>query len=242
MAFIEREKEILRVLTRLVGARLDFIVVGGHAVSALARHRYSIDCDVVIKKKEMEEFENILTREGFTRHTERAGFDEVYGGEFVSYRKEVDRLPVTFDLLVGSLVYRTTDAAWSFDYIRRHSIEANVLGIETSVSCRVPEKELLIAFKVHSGRKADVRDMVMLRENADFKKVLDHLKRGRIDALRDQINNIIEALKDEKLVDSLKGVFTLTADVKRQIENTRKDMENLLKNFNNASKLTSVRP
>lgn len=229
MSFIEREKEILKVLRRLVDARLDFIVVGGHAASALARHRYSVDCDVVIQKKRLEEFESILTKEGFTKYLEKAGFDENYGGEFISYRKEVDKLPVTIDLLVGSLVCRATDAAWSFDYIQRHSIEANVSGMEASVSCRIPERELLIAFKVHSGRRADVRDMVMLMENVDLEKVLDHLKRGRIEALRDQISKITEVLKDENLVDSLKGVFTLSIDVKKQIENTQKNMKTLLK-------------
>jgi len=71
--------------------------------------------------------------------------------------------------------------------------------------------------------------MVMLRENADLEKVLDHLKRGRIEALRDQISKITEVLKDENLVDSLKGVFTLSIDVKKQIENTQKDMKTLLK-------------
>lgn len=229
MKFIERENELIRVIKRLVEAGPNFVVVGGYAVSGLARHRFSVDCDIVIRRKDLEEFESILVREGFTKHVEKAGFDDVYGGEFISYRKEMNKLPVTVDLLVESLVCRATDAAWSFDYIQRNSIEANVPGMETSVSCRIPEKELLIAFKVHSGRRPDVRDIVMLRENANLKKVLDHLKRGRIEALRDQINGITGALKDENLVNSLKGVFTLSVDVKKQIENTRKDMERLLK-------------
>jgi len=48
-------------------------------------------------------------------------------------------------------------------------------------------------------------------------------------ALRDQISKITEVLKDENLVDSLKGVFTLSIDVKKQIKNTQKDMKTLLK-------------
>ena len=55
--------------------------------------------------------------------------------------------PVTADLLVGSLVCRTTGASWSYEYIKRHSIVAEVSGIEISVRCRVPEKELLIALR-----------------------------------------------------------------------------------------------
>ena len=88
---------------------------------------------------------------------------------------------------------------------------------------------MLIAFKIHSARRADVRDVVMLRENADLKKVLNHLRKGSIEALKDQIEKIIAALEDENLVDSLKGVFTLTIDVKKQIESARKDIEAILK-------------
>lgn len=231
MKFLKRETDILKALKTLVETKLDFVVVGEFAVSGLTRHRFSVDCDVVVARRELEKLERILEREGFTKHVERAGFDEVYGGEFTSYKKEVEELPVTFDLLVGSLVCRATDAAWSFDYIKKHSIQANIAGIETSVTCRVPEKELLIALKIHSARKADIRDVVMLRERADFEKVLKHLRKGREEALRDQIIRVIQALKDPRLVDSLKGVFTLSIDVTKQIESTRKEMENILKAF-----------
>lgn len=231
MKFLKRETDILKALKTLVETKLDFVVVGGFAVSGLTRHRFSVDCDVVVARRELEKLERILEREGFTKHVERAGFDEVYGGEFISYKKEVEELPVTFDLLVGSLVCRATDAAWSFDYIKKHSIQANIAGIETSVTCRVPEKELLIALKIHSARKADIRDVVMLRERVDFEKVLKHLRKGREEAVRDQIIRVIQALKDPRLVDSLKGVFTLSIDVTKQIENTRKEMENILKAF-----------
>jgi hypothetical protein len=229
MKFIKRETDILKALKTLVETRVDFVVVGGFAVSGLTRHRFSVDCDVVVARRELEKLERILEREGFTKHVERAGFDEVYGGEFTSYKKEVEKVPVTFDLLVGSLVCRATDAAWSFDYIKKHSIHATIAGIETSVTCRVPEKELLIALKIHSARKADIRDVVMLRERADFEKVLKHLRKGREEALRDQIIRVIQALKDPRLMDSLKGVFTLRIDVTKQIESTQKEMEKILK-------------
>jgi hypothetical protein len=228
MEFVEREKEILRMIKKMIEAKLDFVVVGGYAVSALARHRFSVDCDIVIPKKK-ENFERILEKEGFKKLIERAGFDEIYAGEFVSYEKEVCALPVTIDLLVGSLVCRATQASWSFDYIKKKSIEANIPGTELSVSCRVPEKELLIAFKVHSARRADVRDIVMLRENEDLEKVTSHVRRGNIDALKAQLKKIIAMLEDRNLVDSLKGVFTLSIDMKKQIKETRKDMEEILR-------------
>ncbi len=87
----------------------------------------------------------------------------------------------------------------------------------------------MIAFKIHSARKTDVRDIVMLMENSDMDKVLIHLRRGKAEVLKKQVNDIIEMLNDEKLVDSLKGVFTLTIDVRKQIVVVRKKMENLSK-------------
>jgi hypothetical protein len=229
MEFTKRENEILKTIKSMVEARLDFVVVGGYAVSALARHRFSVDCDIVVPKKKLEEFENVLEKEAFKKQIERAGFDEIYAGKFVSYEKEVGRLPVTIDLLVGSLVCRATQTAWSFECVKRHSIDANISGTETSVTCRVPEKELLIAFKIHSARRADVRDVVMLRENADLEKVINHLRKGSIEALKEQIKKVIAALEDRNLVDSLKGVFTLSADVRKQIESARKDVEAILR-------------
>jgi hypothetical protein len=224
MEFIERENEILRTIKTMADSGLDFVVVGGYAVSALARHRFSVDCDIVVSKK-IDDFNNFLEKEGFEKHTEKTGFDEIYAGRFVSYKKEVGGLPITVDLLVGSLVCRATQASWSFEYVKKHSITASISGAEASVNCRIPERELLIAFKIHSARRADVRDIVMLRENADLEKVLSHSRKGNIDALKEQIKKINAALEDKNLVDSLKGVFTLNVDVNKQIESARKDVE-----------------
>lgn len=231
MAFIERENEILKTIRSLVDTGLDFIVVGGYAVSALARHRFSVDCDIVISKDSVNEFEELLTGEGFEKHIERSGFDDVYGGEFLSYRKDVAGLPVTVDVLVNTLVCRATGAAWRFEYIKKYSTEANIPGLESSVRCKVPEKELLVAFKIHSGRRADVRDIVMLRENSELEKVSNHLRRGNIEALKEQLETILNALKDDGFINSLKGVFTLTVDVERLIESTKKFIISISNNF-----------
>ena len=229
MEFVKRENEIFLTLNRFVEEELDFVVVGGYAVSGLGKHRFSVDCDVVISKNEMGKTEELLQRIGFERNVEKTGFDETYAGEFLSYKKKVGELSVTFDLLVGSLVCRTTGAAWSFDYIKKHSVQVAIAGIETVANCRIPEKELMIAFKIHSARRTDVRDIIMMIENADLDKVLTHLNRGKTELLKTQVSNIMEMLNDVKLINSLKGVFRLTVDVKKQIEGTQKNIESLLK-------------
>ncbi|MBS7631910.1 hypothetical protein KEJ47_10165, partial [Candidatus Bathyarchaeota archaeon] len=200
----------------------------GYAVSSLARHRFSVDLDIVIQRKELRRFGEVLKKNGFEKQIEKAGFDEVYGGEFISYLKRVDNLQISVDLLVDSLVCRATNASWSFDYIRKHSVVADIAGMEMVVKCRVPEKELLIASKIHSGRRADIRDVVVLMERADLGKVTDHLKRGDLKRLRGQIDGIAKALRDERLMDSLKGVFAISTNVSEQIENARRNIEEVV--------------
>jgi len=235
MKLVERENEILRTIRRLKEENLDFVVVGGYAVSALARHRFSVDCDLVVPTERRAEFEVVLKRDGFSKHVQKTGFDTAYGGEFISYVKKVDGLPVTVDLLVGSLVCRATDASWSFDYIKKSSVIATIPGYGVSVECRIPERELLIAFKLHSGRRADIRDFVLLREGADRGKVLDHLKRGDEQRLNGQIAAVLKALQDKNLVDSLKGVFTIDAAVAKLIDNAKKDLQNIAQRLKLAS-------
>mgnify|MGYP001367931888 FL=1 len=60
-------------------------------------------------------------------------------------------------------------------------------------------------------------------------KVITHLRRGKAEVLKKQVSDIIEMLNDKRLIDSLKGVFSLTIDVRKQIIDVRKKMENLSK-------------
>jgi hypothetical protein len=224
MKFIERENEIIKTIKKLSESKLDFIVVGGYAVSSLAKHRFSVDCDLVVQKNHIEKFRKILEDDNWKRHVEKKDFDQTYGGWFESFEKKIDGLPITIDLLIGSIVCRNTNASWSFEYVKRHSTIANISGIELRTECRVPEKELLVAMKIHSARKADIRDVIMLKDS-DWEKVLKHSKRGDVKILKDQITRIVKSLENKSLVDSLKGVFTLTEDVNRDIEQTKKKVE-----------------
>lgn len=225
--FVERENEILKTIRGFADAGLEFVVVGGYAVSGLGRHRFSVDLDVVIDEKDLDAFARILEERGFKKGMERAGFNEVYGGRFVSYIKRINDLPVTADLLVGSLVCRATGASWSYEYIKKHSMVTEVAGIELSARCRVPERELLIALKIHSGRRADLGDIVMLMEGADIGGIVRHLRRGDLEKLRVQVNSMLEMLGDSRLAESLKSVFTIRRDVTGEIERARRTLERI---------------
>jgi len=222
MSFLERENEILKFLDYLIERKVDFIVVGGYAVSSLGKHRFSVDCDLTISKNQLKAITVALQTNNFEKSMEKKGFDQIYSGEFMNFKKLVGGFPITIDLLIDSLVCRSTAAAWSYDYITKESTVMNVSGLEMAVRCKVPKKELLVAFKIHAGRKTDIRDFIMLQENVDLKNIIRHINRGNITTLKSQINHMLKLFDDPNLVDSLKGVFSLKGEVERQIETAKK--------------------
>jgi|SRR3989304_7127950 len=221
MRFVDRENEIIKILKKLSDFKI--IVVGGYAVSARAKHRFSVDCDIIASKKDLEVIAKALNKEDFRKSTVKKGIDAEYGGEFIRYVKKIEKLPVSIDLMIDSLVCRTTNASWSFEYILKNSSKAIIAGIEDSVELPVPIKELLLAFKIHSGRRTDLRDITMLM-NADWNIVKNHIKRGNLDVLKNQIGTMIKELDDKNLVDSLKGEFQLKEDVGSMIDNAKKKL------------------
>lgn len=225
MKFVERENEIINIIKKL--SDFNMIVVGGYAVSARAKHRFSVDCDIVISKDNLDKIIELLDNEGFEKSITKDNLDNEYGGEFIRHIKKIDDLPVSVDILVNSLVCRTTNASWSFDYILKNSDKIIIAGIESSAECLVPNKELLLAFKIHSARKTDLRDIIMLKD-ADWSIVKNHLNRGDLDVLKKQIENMIKELDDKNLVDSLKGTFRLNENVDKIIKDTRKKLGEIL--------------
>ena len=45
---IKKENNIFKILQKFIDADLEFIIVGGYAVSAF-KHRFSVDADIVVK-------------------------------------------------------------------------------------------------------------------------------------------------------------------------------------------------
>jgi len=227
MKMLERENEIIRTIKLLSDSGIEFMVVGGYAVSALSRHRFSVDCDIVIPEGSLEAARKLLKAEGYKKVVRRKGFDRAYGGWFENYKKGAEGFETTIDILVKSLACRDTNAVWGFDYIKKHSIQATMSGIESSAVCMVPEKELLAAMKLHVSRMADVRDFVMLATDMELEKLLGHIRKGDTDLLKKQLENAMKYLEDEKIVNSIKGVFELTAEIEKYIAKAKNIIEDI---------------
>ncbi len=117
-----REKEIFETLKRL--AECEFVIIGGYAVNAYVLPRFSVDCDMVIKRKELGAIEKKLQTEGYAK-MEAGNAELPYGGGFARYEKEIEKdFFVSFDVLVDAVYDRISgtvfSAGWVYQNARAH--------------------------------------------------------------------------------------------------------------------------
>lgn len=213
MKIEERERVCLDLIRRLPSG---YVLVGGYAVSAYEFPRFSVDLDILTRERDLEKFSELLNKEGFSLFKEAGEFARVYEGRFLRFRKKVDLLPVSADLLVGMIQCRQTGAAYSFDYVRKNSEIRRItgFGIRDWVDGRVADREMLVALKVNSMRMADQRDIIALCSgDVNLGKTVTHLRRAPREKILSHIQKLMDFLENPKNRDSLKGVFVLSDSV-----------------------------
>src|SRR3989338_9990214 len=138
---LRRENIIFDILQTFVLAKIPFIIVGGYAVSAY-KHRFSVDADLVIKKENKAQFEEILGKNGFKKIIVKE-LDHRYASEFIRY-EAAEKPSASIDLLIGGLGSRTTKASFSFEQLQSHAQKRTIIGTEKEVIALVPDREVLI--------------------------------------------------------------------------------------------------
>ncbi len=224
-SLIERENTIFEILEKFNEQNLNYILVGGYAVSAFS-HRFSVDADIVIKEKDKRKFQKILKEKGFKK-TQKKRIEDVYKGVFMSYEKK-EKLPVNVDILINSIKCRQTEGSWSYEYLNENSIQAEIEGSERSIEAKIPEKELLIALKLHSSRLTDARDVISLSENTKLNKIEKHINRGEKERLKESLERVINIIDSERFEDSYKGVFSEKKIPEEDIKRIRSFLEGLI--------------
>lgn len=217
-----------------------FILIGGYAASAFEFPRFSVDLDLVVKGKDVKEYKKVLEREKFKLVQESGEFPEFYKGKFIRFEKKVNTLPVSVDLLVDMVQSRQTNAAYSFDYLWKNSEARRVIGsgVKEYAEARVADREMLIALKVNSMRKADQRDIISLCSgDLDISRLLRHLERAPRDKILGHLDILLETIGDPKSRDSIKGVFGISDDVYAKIiEKARSELSFLRRGITSKTK------
>lgn len=198
---IKKENEIFDILQKFIDQDLNFIIVGGYAVSAF-KHRFSVDADIIVKSEDLSKFEQILKKAGFKKIITKE-LENIYSSRFMRYEKD----QASVDILIDALASRTTNASFSFDIIHANSIKKKIIGIEKEIFAKIPVKELLITMKIHSGRLTDFRDIAALARNSDLSLIRKFLFIGDLKVIHENMNKLNKAVNDRNFIDSFKGVF-----------------------------------
>lgn len=198
---IKKENNIFSILQKFIEGKLEFIIVGGYAVSSF-KHRFSVDADIVIKEENLESFENILKKEGFKK-TINKELENIYSSKFVRYEKDF----ASIDLMINALASRTTSASFSYDLLLNNSSKRKITGIEKEIIAVVPSREMLIVTKIHSGRLTDFRDIAALAGGSDLNKIKKFLFIGNTKEVNKNLKELNRIVNDKKFEDSFKGVF-----------------------------------
>lgn len=200
---VARENEIMDTLREFADSGLEFVVVGGYAVSAF-RHRFSIDADIVIRKGDRGKFEQILHERNY-RKAFSTQLENICSSEFVRY--ENSGLKVNIDLLIGGLGVRQTGAAFSFEFLWDNSAKKLIEGTDKAVKTHVPSREILIVLKLHSGRLTDLRDVAALSFDLNLNVIRKNLFIGNQSVLKKNMEKLKALTEKPEFRDSFKGVF-----------------------------------
>lgn len=199
--FIAKENSIFDILQKFIDLNLDFVIVGGYAVSSY-KHRFSVDADIVIQSKDSEKFESVLRKEKFEKGYEK-DLDNIYSSRFIRYEKDAANI----DLLIDALASRETNASFSYSLLFNKSTKRKIIGIEKEIITMVPAKEILVVMKIHSGRLTDFRDIAALARDTELDLIRKFLFIGDLKALQKNLDNLNRTVHDKNFIDSFKGVF-----------------------------------
>lgn len=204
MSLPERQSELIDTHRAVQDADLPYVLVGGWAVSAF-QTRFTTDIDTVMPDTALDDYDTLLHDLGYEKQFEQDVSNE-YNGRMIQYTKEVGANAVKFEALVDAMGCRQTDAEWSYRYLHEHSTIESI-DVAEDLDGRIPEPALLFAMKLHSGRKADTRDLVVISLRAEFNRIERHVHRGDPEKLKRQIEMVLDQLQQDGFKDSFKGVF-----------------------------------
>ena len=226
-----REAEVIRILRVLRSHSNKFVVIGGYAVSALGSHRFSVDCDVVVSEKELDSFQKILAKEGYKKEKASGWSKGTHGAKTVRYIKLIGGRRVSVDLYVNAVLCRDTGGEWSHELLLENSAEANVVGATDSTLSVVPRRELLIAMKLHPARDTDLRDIVMLGEEADWTAVANFASTGSRNKIIRQLDSAIRRIESREFPPALRAEFGMRTDASGLIRGIAGHLETVKLSF-----------
>lgn len=200
-----REREIFNTLNSI--RNYNFVVIGGYAVNSYTLPRFSIDCDIVVKKEDLLKLKKQLVKLGYKKIYNN--FDSPYTGEFERYEKKIkENFNVNIDILIDKVFDRQTNSLFDAEWIFKNS-KIHILNAKTNLQklqVRIINLDALFVMKFVSCRSTDIRDIFMINPNIKNRQWVVSEINKRINFNKHFIK-IKNKINSKQFKDGLQGVY-----------------------------------
>lgn len=200
-----REGEIFETLKKLKNQR--FVLIGGYAVNAYTLPRFSVDCDIVIYKDDLEDIEKILLSIGYVESNEKS--EVPYHGKFTRFEKIIkENFKVSIDILIDEVLDRQTGAKFLSDWVFDNSNIRVLRGktIIEELNIRIINLEALFIMKMVASRNTDIRDIFLMISEVKNKEFIRKEVSEKVN-FKSHLEKIIKEITSKQFKDGLQGVF-----------------------------------
>lgn len=162
------------------------VLIGGYAIAAYGRPRYSDDVDIVATVATHDKLKAFIMNQGLSLENSSIPNPQNYDGKVFRYIKE----ELTLDVLVGYVGDREALVDLPELWISKNCRVQHLITLTGKTSNRIPIAcpEALWALKLQSGRDHDITDLFSISKT-------------KIDV--NEVVNVFISLKSKSLVDKL---------------------------------------
>lgn len=192
-----REHAVLSLLDRWPWSE-GSVVIGGYALAAYDRPRYSEDLDIVIPTRGSDRVQAWLESEGFRLQKSWPVNPQNFDAKAHRYSNG----QVTVDLLIGAVRDRDARIDLPSDWVARGPVKTVLRALtgRTSVAIPVARIEALWALKLQAGRDQDVTDLFSIygRECSQA-EIKEEFQSFNSETLSNKLKQTVRKMGSEKL-------------------------------------------
>ncbi len=208
---VNRERKVLRLLDEWPW-KLGGVLIGGYAIVAYGKPRYSDDVDIVIPNAALGKLEGFIYGQNFELENSSIPNPQNYEGKVLKYRTE----EITLDVLVGYVRDREAHVDIPEPWISMDHRNLRLITLTGGTRNKIPiaSPEAIWALKLQSGRDQDITDLFsMFDVKIDGKKVIALFNDLKSNTLTDKLRKTLQKTHSNKLYeDSMSRLETKRTD------------------------------
>ncbi|MHB1439478.1 MAG: nucleotidyl transferase AbiEii/AbiGii toxin family protein [Cuniculiplasma sp.] len=208
---VNRERKVLNLLDEWPW-EIGGVLIGGYAIAAYGKPRYSNDVDIVIPSAALGKLEIFIYGQNFELENSSVPTPQNYEGKVLRYRTA----ETTLDVLAGYVRDREARVDIPEPWISKDHRNLRLITLTGGTRIKIPiaSPEALWALKLQSGRDQDIIDLFsMFDVKIDGKKIIDLFNDLKSNTLIHKLKKTLQKTHSNKLYeDSMSRLETKRTD------------------------------